>query len=234
MLQELSPSGALVWQWLASDHFDAATESTFSVKGAINGTTVVDVFHCNSIAESPTGDLLVSARSMDAVFQVSKATSKVVWKLGGAPTNKDGATILAIAGDPQTAFYRQHDARFLANGNVTLFDDHTAVSGTARGVQYAVDVANARATFVAQYGDQPISQAMGSFRLQSDGSSIVGWGLPSTGYAWFTELNAAGAPLVDAAFATQNYSYRAIKVPTSQLDLGLLRKNAGAGGDAEQ
>jgi hypothetical protein len=170
-----------------------------------------------------------AARDKDPGFLVTKATSKVEWKLGGAPTNKDDATILAIDGDPETAFYRQHDARFLPNGNITLFDDHTSVSGNARGVQYALDVANARASFVAQYGGDPSSTAMGSFRLQTDGSSMLGWGLPSTGYAWFTELNAAGAPLVEAVFASTNYSYRAIKVPTSQLDLGLLRKRAGGG-----
>ena len=57
---------------------------------------------------------------------VSKTTGHVVWKLGGTAYNKDGAQILTIQDDPETAFYLQHDARFQPNGNISLFDDHSA------------------------------------------------------------------------------------------------------------
>lgn len=100
-IQEIAPDGSLVWSWLGSDHIDPVTESTDLVAATIGTTPVIDAFHCNSIERTPSGDLLVSARHLDAVFLVSRATGKILWKLGGVPQNKDGAQILELQDDPR-------------------------------------------------------------------------------------------------------------------------------------
>jgi hypothetical protein len=222
-VQELSPSGAVVWQWTATDHFDPVKDSTFPETDTVSGMTVVDPFHCNSIDVDADGDLLISSRNMDSVFLVSKATGDVVWKMGGATYTKDGATYLTVTSDPQTSFYRQHDARFLPNGQISLFDDATSTPGVARGVVYSYDVNAGTATFVWEYQGTVQSSAMGSFRILSDGSRIIGWGEGGEPQLAFTEVDADGNDLLDFYFADGDRTYRAIKVPPTQLDIGLMR-----------
>jgi Arylsulfotransferase (ASST) len=231
-VQEVSPSGAVVWQWTATDHFDPVKDSTFPETDEVPGVGLrqgavftVDPFHCNSIDVDADGDLLISSRNMDSVFLVSRSTGEVVWKMGGSPYTKDGATYLTVTGDPHTSFYRQHDARFLPGGQISLFDDATDMPGPARGVVYAYDVNAGTATFVWQYEGAVTSSAMGSFRILPDGSRIVGWGEGGQPQLAFTETDAEGHDVLDFEFTDGDQSYRAVKVLTTQLDLALMRSS---------
>ena len=191
-----------------------------------------DVYHCNSVDVSGDGDVLISFRNMNSVLLVSKTTGNVVWKLGGTPYNKDGAQILTIQGDPEGAFYLQHDARFQPNGDISLFDDHSAaaaVPGVARGVEYALDLCAGTAHVVWQYQGDANSAFLGSFRRYADGTNLIGWG-DYTGPAnlVFTEVDAVGNDVLDMSFVNQgNSSYRAEKVPIGTFDIDVLRGTAG-------
>lgn len=148
---EFQPGGAVVWTWQALDHFDPVADSVYpeiSPFGPVGGVTVYDPFHCNSIDVDPSsGDLLVSSRQMASIFYVERSSGRVLWKMGGATANKDGATYVSVA-DP---FALQHDARLLSDwqpscgggsGHISLFDDEiTGGAKNARGVVYAVTVA---------------------------------------------------------------------------------------------
>jgi hypothetical protein len=227
-VQELDPKGNLVWQWTGSEHVDPAKESTVSSSVLLDATTIVDVFHCNSIDVDTDGNLLVSFRHADAVFYVSRATGAVVWKLGGAPFSKDGAELITIADDPQTAFYRQHDARFQPGGRISLFDDHGGHAGVARGVEYELDLEAGTARVAWQYLGAVNSSGLGSFRRYADGSSVIGWGGTgnSSGLV-MSEVDAAGNDLFDLSFEPGATSYRAIKVPLGSFDVDTLRRTAG-------
>jgi hypothetical protein len=244
-LVELDPGGHVVWRWRATDHFDAVLDSTWP---RLSGS-IVDVFHCNSIdVDSASGDLLVSARHMDSVFEVDKATGRVLWKMGGASYTKDDAPYVPVA-DP---FHRQHDARFGAGwsatcsggaGSISLFDDETDLPGPARAVIYDVRVgapgdagagidcgapAAPGATVTWQRAGIEPSTDMGSFRLLSDGSRVIGWGVGDEGHA-ATEVDVAGNDRldIDVDGPGADASYRVIKVPLSALDLEVLRRTAG-------
>jgi hypothetical protein len=66
---------------------------------------------------------------------------------------------------------------------------------------------------------------MGSFRIQPDGTRIIGWGdIPGAG---FTEVDVDGNDLADLTFPDGNTTYRALKVPLGAFDLGVLRSTAG-------
>lgn len=227
VIQEVDPSGALQWQWRASDHIDPVQESTYPKTLTENGQSLIDVYHCNSIAADRNGDLMVSARHLDSVFFISKQTGKIVWKLGGARYSKDGAQLITMLDAPSATFFRQHDARFLADGGISLFDDQTAMSAVARGVEYRIDFAAATAQLTMQYAGPTSSLAMGSFRHYDDGSRVVCWGAPSTGQLAVSEFNAAGANLLDISFGKLEYSYRGLKVPVSSFDLNVLRQAVG-------
>jgi hypothetical protein len=224
-VQEVDPGGRLVWQWNATDHFDPAKASTWPQKLTVESQPVVDPFHCNSVDVAENGDLLVSSRHMDSVFYISRPTGQVIWKLGGAASCKDDAQFLTLKGDAETAFYRQHDARFQPGGAISLFDDHTQVSGAARAVIYELDLEQATATLVWQYAGTAASSAMGSFRPAPGGGGVIGWGSGNT--AAMSEVDGDGNLLMQLTLGTPDVTYRAIKVPLTALDVGVLRRTAG-------
>lgn len=229
-IQEVAPDSKLVWQWRASDHIDPVQESTGAESIPVGGQNVVDAFHLNSIDVDAAGNLLVSARNLDAVFSIDRASGRIRWKMGGAPYSKDGARLVRVVDDPQGSFRRQHDARLLPSGDVTVFDDHTTGQGVARGVEYAVDLAAGTARLVWEYRGQVPAEAMGSFRRYTDGSSLIAWGLSSQPLSFagtFTEVDAKGNALLDVTFIEGDSTYRAVKVPIDALDLDVMRRTAG-------
>jgi hypothetical protein len=226
-IQEVSPAGALVWKWDATDHFDPVQDSLSPEVEPSAGATVVDPYHCNSIDVDSSGNFLVSSADMDSVFLVSSATGTVLWKMGGAKYNKDSAPYIAVQNDPMTAFYRQHDVRIFPDGGVSMFDDQTGKTGPARAVIFAVDADAGTATPAWQYKGTATSNVMGSFRISADGSRVVGWGQTQTAARAFTEVDVNGHDLLDFAFPGGDTTYRAIKIPTTAFDLGVLRATAG-------
>jgi hypothetical protein len=249
-LVEFDPAtGDVKWTWSALDHFDPVKDSIhpFLGEGLVDGgvyATGWDVFHCNSIDVDPAnGNLLVSARQTDSVAYVDRLTGKVLWKMGGAAhATLDDATYVPVT----NPFNGQHDPRLqpgwstCSGGQISLFDDETYGMGTsARGLVYDVSVSSMDggceagtpgATVAWIYtGTGGPSAAEGSHRVGSDGSHLIGWGL--RGNLLFTELDSAGHDLLDfysdIAGAPGMESYRAIKVPTTALDLGSMRATAG-------
>jgi|CZKU01.1.fsa_nt_gi hypothetical protein len=224
-IQEVDPTGRLVWSWRALDHIDPVLESIEPDTNTILGQSVVDVYHCNAIDVDSSGNLLLSARHTNAVFYIDRTSGDVVWKLGGSAYSKDGASYVRIVGDPETSFSLQHDARFLPNGDISLFDDHGAGAGVARGVEYALDHDEDVASVVWQFLGIAASAAEGSCRRYADGETVIGWGYNTADARVVTEVNAAGDDVLDIAFTPNTASYRAVKVPPSQLDVSLLRSS---------
>jgi hypothetical protein len=227
-IQEVDGSGNVVWSWLATDHVDPVQESVQPVVNTVNNVSIVDPFHCNAVDVDATGNLLVSMRHASAVYYVDRSTGSVLWKLGGTTYNKDGAPDIQVQNDPQTTFSMQHDARLLPNGDVTMFDNHGVIAGVARCVEYSLDHNANTASVVWQYLGIGASSYEGSCRRYADGESVVGWGHIVTDPRVMTEVDANGNDVLDVAFAdTSNVSYRAVKVPLSQLDIGVLRTATG-------
>lgn len=241
---EFDPAtGAVVWTWSASDHFDPVVDSIEPVLGSGPGdggiVDGIDVYHCNSIdVDRANGNLLVSARQMSSVFYIDAPTGSVLWKMGGSPSSKDGALYIPVDAPPFTG---QHDARLqpgwstCSGGQISLFDDETyGDAGSARGALYDVrlgagdggcDGGTPGASVVWQYRGTASSAASGSFRISADGSRVIGWGIQSD--LVFTEVDEEQHDLLDFRFTSANGSYRAIKAPLSAFDLNVLRMNAG-------
>jgi hypothetical protein len=244
---EVDSKGTLVWRWIGTEHFDAVTDSTVQQSGPAGllgaaGSQVVDPFHCNSIDIDPqNGNLLVSARNMDSVFYIDRSSGAVLWKMGGASYSKDNATYVVVD-DP---FFRQHDARLQpgwsmscgGKGKISLYDDATGTPGPARALVYDVDVdggsspecgtAGATMTWVYTEPEGVAAEYMGSFRILGDGSRVIGWGFGGAlGGLILTEVDVGGNDLLDLYFPNSS-SYRALKVPSSAFDVGLLRSTSG-------
>jgi len=244
---EITSSGTVVNAWNASDHFDPRQDTTV-VMGQYgpappDGGVAYDVFHCNSLDVDPSnGNVLVSARQMSSVFYVAWPSGTVLWKMGGAQASLDNATYVSV-GDP---FHQQHDARLLewnaacngGAGRISVFDDESSsTDASARGVLYDVIVggdASCTSPFDAgvtpgtasvewQHGGPANSAGVGSFRISSDGSHVIGWGLIGLPLV-FTEVDLQGDDLLDFSFGSAGPSYRVVKVPLSTFDLSVMRK----------
>ena len=230
VLQQIDPQGQVVWQWTGSDHLDPVTEPTVAPATNVGGETVYDVFHCNSIDVSPAGDILVSARHLNAVFEIRRSDGEVVWKLGGNPTSGDDAAIIQIQNDPEGGIVQQHDARYLPDNHIGIFDNQSLASDLpARGIEYALDFGTntAEPTFSFLSQESEPSCCMGSFRRYPDGHRLIGWGYMITNGRVMTELNAAGDPVLDFVMATGTGVYRAVKVPPPFYKVATLRSTAG-------
>ena len=81
------------------------------------------------------------------------------------------------------------------------------------------------ATMAWQFLGIAASAAEGSCRRYADGETVIGWGYNTADARVVTEVNAAGDDVLDIAFTPNTASYRAVKVPPSQLDVSLLRSS---------
>jgi hypothetical protein len=236
VVQELDPQGNVLWSWTASQHVGVnETEPWLMQFGTAFGsgrgfsTPTGDPYHCNAVDVDPTGtQVLVSMRNTSAVYDIDKATGKILWKLGGNANVNDGEQYINVVNDPETEFYGQHDARFQPNGDISLFDDHTGQPGAARGIEYHVDTTAGTATPDFEYADPDgtSSSATGSFRRDADGGNVIGWGDHSG--SGFTEVDDNGNVLLDVKFPQGQLGYRTIKVPPSAVNLTVLRNTVNA------
>ncbi|MEO8694001.1 MAG: arylsulfotransferase family protein [Acidimicrobiales bacterium] len=219
-IQEIDPTGALVWEWKAEDHINI-TESTYPVRFNLTGTSVVDLEHFNGLDVAPNGDYIVSARHMDAVFRITRATSTIAWKLGGTTANKDFAPSLLILNDPLGGPKRLHDARLLPDGSVSLFDNRLDSTGATRAAVYAIDTIGHAATLIASFARPDGGQVgtMGSVRVSTDGNVVIGWGANAP---LVTELDSTNAVVLELT-GPDGGSYRAVKEPAGSFDRATLR-----------
>ena len=136
VLQEVTPAGAVVWSWSSRTRI-ALDETTNALcdqppSNGTNPTGALDLIHTNSVSLAPdgTGDVIISARSLDAVLRIRRNPGgvddgRILWKLGGTTPQSNATVHYTMTGDPLGSFLRQHDAALLANGHVVLFDNQS-------------------------------------------------------------------------------------------------------------
>lgn len=206
-------TGQVLFEWNAGDHVPvtdtyrelvtdaAATDDERDEDGS--EAAPLDWFHVNSVGED--GDaLLVSARNTHAVYAVDRATGEVRWTLGGRSSD--------YAMGDGTAFAWQHDARRLADGTISLFDNQAAppIGEQSRGLVLELDDTAGSATLVRElvHPDGVLAGSQGTTQVLADGSVVVGWG--SEGRV--TEFDPAGEVVFDATWAPAD-SYRVYRLP---------------------
>jgi hypothetical protein len=182
-----------VWAWDAFDYFDINRRTIVSncnqgtsagcpqefLQKQPNGapyTTAMDWTHMNAIDYDPRdGNLLVSLRHQSWVVKISynngAGDGHVIWRLGY------GGDFALANGYPVTDWFSgQHDARFQANGLLTLFDNNNASTvtqqpgGTAHGQAWRLDTTNMIATPIQNFDLGVVSVAVGSAALLSNGN----------------------------------------------------------------
>ena len=195
-------TGAVEFEWHSLDHV-ALTRSVLDAPSAAD--TPYDYFHLNSVDIGPAGDLLISGRHTSALFDIDATTGAVRWQLGGK-----GSDFRVPA---RAAFAYQHDARWQANGDITIFDNASRsasvkIADQSSVIELKLDTAAGTVGLVHRYTapEKPLSTSQGDQQVLADGNVFVGWG----GQPDLTEFSATGAVLYDATLAGTT-SYRAYR-----------------------
>jgi hypothetical protein len=198
-------TGLVMWEWHSLGHVDLGESYS---KAPRRAGDVYDYFHLNSLAADGQGNLLVSARNTWALYLVNHETGAVTWHLGGKRNT------FSLGGG--VAFAYQHDASWLPNGDISLFDNEgvPAVKPPSRGEVIHIDAVARTATLVGQYsraGGPLTSASQGNVQALPGGGAFLGWGgLPN-----LTEFNAQGEIIYDAQLPTGEQSYRIFRLPWS-------------------
>ncbi|HWL50456.1 MAG TPA: LamG-like jellyroll fold domain-containing protein, partial [Acidimicrobiia bacterium] len=216
VIQEVTPQGSVAWEWRSEDHI-ALAETPTRWNKLILTRPERDIVHMNAIEPVGNGAVMFSARHLDAVYKIDKATGNVIWKLGGTPTSGS----LTVLNDPQGSYPLggQHDVRLQADGTITIHDNRTGLGDAPRAVRYEIDETQMTATLVEQVHDSQVSSSFccGSSRRSDDGSWLMSWGGNSTVTEFGSDeqrtflLNPGG------------FSYRAAAAPDGVLEIDELR-----------
>jgi hypothetical protein len=194
-------TGLVVWEWHALGHIPLKDSYATPANSAS-----YDAFHINSVQPRPGGELLISARDASAIYEVDRATGKIVWTLGGkASTFRMG---------PGSRFWLQHDARALPSDRVSLFDDQAGPPQKApasRGLILKLDHRKHTAKVVQSVTRRPdtSAQSEGSTQLLPGGNVFVGFGAAGA----ISEFTPKGRLVFDAEMPAGDGSYRTLRFP---------------------
>jgi hypothetical protein len=225
LIQELTPSGKVVWSWNSKDHIRLAETGRWwqflNRQGSPESSDrrSWDLVHVNSIEPDADG-LILSARHLDAVFRIDRATGAVDWKLGGTKRPES----LRVIGDPHAhlPLAGQHDARLWGDGTLTVLDNRTGFDVPPRAVRYRIDT-DARTARLLESIDVPDdlrSECCGSARKLRGSHWVVYWGAKP---GPVTEQTPAGKLVFELDFG-RRWGYRGIPVEPGVLSAKALRR----------
>ena len=195
-------TGLVTWEWHALGHIPLAQSYATPANSAS-----YDAFHINAIQPLDGGRrVLISARDTSAVYEVDRASGRILWTLGGrASSFKLG---------PGAHFWLQHHATLLPGDRVSIFDDEAGPpqhAPASRGLILQLDHRRRTATVVRSFrrAADTSAQSEGSVQLQPGGNVFVGFGAQP----FFSEFSATGRLLFDASLPQDDGSYRVYHDP---------------------
>jgi hypothetical protein len=194
-------TGRLLWAWHALGHVPVSASKT----GRPQPDQPYDYFHINSIQQLPDGNILISARNTWAVYEISRATGRVLWTLGG----KNSSFTMGKG----TNFEWQHDAQLHPGGMLSVFDDGSSPKEEkeSRALELKVDLRAMHASLKHAFTHSPpvLAGTEGNMQVLPSGKVMVGWGSAPA----FSEYAPSGKQIWDGLFVSPNDSYRAYRAP---------------------
>jgi hypothetical protein len=199
-------TGLVMFEWHALGHVPLS--ASYSRPWVGPGLSVWDWFHINSIDLEPNQNLLISARSTWAVYQIGHTFGEVLWTLGG----KDSFFKLG----PNVRFAWQHDATRVADGSIEIFDNEATpkIEGRSRAIDVAINTTTRTATLVHQYVDPKqvvLSPSQGDVQQLTNTDHLLGWGQ----IGLVSEVSAQNTLTFQLSLPAPVASYRAYRFPWS-------------------
>ncbi len=227
LIREIGLDGTVYWSWHANDHVSVGELAAW-VQGLIqlnsrdirvDGYPAFDLDHVSSV--EPNGNnILLSFRHLDGIYQISKATGEILWKIGGTriPESLD---VIGDTPDVINPLGAPHDARVLPDGTVSVLDDGLGWDRNPRVVRYRIDTAARTATVVKIFNLPGIhgSNCCGSARVLSNGNWVISWGANRE----VTETDSNGNPLLTLLLPDNKPTYRAQPITDPKITAAYLR-----------
>lgn len=203
---EFSSAGKILWSWNAFDYF------TFPDPNDVDPT------HGNSLTkDTKAGAILYSARNMNAIYKIDRATKKILWRFG-----KGGD----FAADPKATdpwFIQQHDPELQPSGNILLYDNGSSDRQVSRVREYQIDEKARTSRIVWEYPgdgvtDKWYTSLWGDADRQPNGNTLItaGTWVPGKQSRIF-EVTAARAVVwemwLPADAASTTGAYRSQRIP---------------------
>lgn len=204
VIQLLNKNKELIYEWSSEKYFNINNLD----KIYLNDTVNVDVTHFNSIDIDSKGNILVSARYYNELFKINRIDGAIIWRLGGKNNQ------FKFLNDT-IPFLGQHDARFLPNGNISLFDNgYGLAKHNARVLEYKLDEINKTCQLVWSYSSKNktiISEATGNAQRLKNGNTLINFGKIQNGHPniIFEEVNKKGKVIFSLSHSDTMGSYRA-------------------------
>ena len=198
VVQHISLSGALLFDWSPFDHFAITDVDPAERRGAnVNWT------HGNAIDLDGDGNVIVSFRNLNEVTKIDTRTGDVVWRLGGRRNE------FTFVDAPTPSFVGQHSARASAPGSLLLLDN-IGDPAQSRAERYAIDERAHTARLVQSYGTAGVMTLIGgSVQPLSGGRTLV-----SFGTAGHVEEYDADGRVVWRIEGNPGYVFRAQRIPS--------------------
>ena len=196
-------TGLVTWEWHAFGHIPLAQSYATPANSAS-----YDAYHINAIQPLAAGRVLISARDTSAVYDVDRASGRILWRLGGRASS--------FRMGPGAHFWLQHDAQMLSGDRVSMFDDEAGPprrAAASRGLILRLDLRRRTAKAVRSYrrAADTSAQSEGSVQELPGGDVFAGFG--STPF--FSEFTAGGKLVFDASLPKDDGSYRVYHFPWS-------------------
>jgi hypothetical protein len=194
-------TGLVVWEWHSYGHIPLETSQATPQNSAS-----YDAFHINAVQALKGDRVLISARDTSGIYNVDRASGRVLWTLGGKGTD--------FRFGPGALFNLQHDARMLKNGRISMFDDGAGppmFEPFSRGLILQLNHRRHRATLVRQFArsTSTSAQSEGSLQRLPGGNVFVGFGSEP----FFSEFSSRGKLLFDASLPQDDGTYRTYRFP---------------------
>lgn len=197
VIQHVSASGGVQFQWNAFDHF-AITD--LELAGRIGPN--VNFTHGNGIEFDADGNLLLSFRSLNEITKVNATTGDVMWRFGGIRNQ------FTLVNDSKGSFEQQHGLRRSGPGQIQFLDN--ANGPPSRFVRYLIDEATMAATLVLDFRDAPDTWTPvgGSTQYYDNGHGLVSFGRAGR----VVEVDAAGNRAWELTGIDSVYVFRAQRI----------------------
>ncbi len=151
-IQEITPDGKVVWEWIAHEHLNPATPRC-PICPRDTWT------HANAVSEL-SGNILVSFMKTNTIAIIDKKTGNINWQWGPG-----------VLG-------HQHCPTILDNGNILVFDNGMHPNGFAWGFSKIIEVSPKTSKVVWIYGGGPVtcefySSTLGSCQRLPNGNTLI-------------------------------------------------------------
>ncbi len=205
VIQELDENKKLVFEWDSSPFYKITDADPIY----LNDTTSVSLPHINSVATDTQGNIVASSRYFNELIKINRATGNVMWRMGGIHNQ------FTFMNDT-IPFLGQHDAHYLANGNLLVFDNGYSSDQRKHGVraiEYRIDEKTKQVWNVWSYTHDAglVSDATGNARRMDNGTTLIDFGKIQNLNRNITcvLVDSSGRKIFDLAFADTVGSYRA-------------------------